>query len=54
MLIEMSRGGGLSLDIRFYMQKVVEHWSRLPKEVTTVPSLTQFQDCLDNALRPMV
>ncbi|KFZ63542.1 hypothetical protein N321_06335, partial [Antrostomus carolinensis] len=44
------------LDIRkrFFTQRVVEHWNRLPSEVVMAPSLTIFKKHLDNALRHMV
>ena len=39
---------------RFFTQRAVEHWNRLPWEVVTVPSLPTFKQQLDNALRHMV
>ena len=44
------------MDIRkkFFTQRVVEHWNRLPREAVTAPSLTLFKKNLDNALRDMV
>jgi len=34
--------------------RVVGHWNRLPREVATAPSLLEFKEHLDDALRPMV
>ncbi|KAJ7395039.1 hypothetical protein BTVI_158767 [Pitangus sulphuratus] len=58
-----TQGNGLKLcqerfrlDIRerFFTQRVVEHWNRLPRQMVTAPSLTQFKKGLDNTLRHMV
>ncbi|KFR08616.1 hypothetical protein Y956_00981, partial [Nipponia nippon] len=48
--------GRFRLDIRkkFFTQRVVEHWNRLPREAFTAPSLTIFKKHVDNALRHMV
>ncbi|KFQ91576.1 hypothetical protein Y956_00232, partial [Nipponia nippon] len=48
--------GRFTLDIRkrFFTQRVVEHWNRLPQEVVTLPSLTIFKKRLDNTLRHVV
>ncbi|KFQ96093.1 hypothetical protein Y956_04069, partial [Nipponia nippon] len=48
--------GRFRLDIRkrFFIQRVVEHWNRLPQEEVTAPSLTTFKKHLDNTLRHMV
>ncbi|KFR09223.1 hypothetical protein Y956_11896, partial [Nipponia nippon] len=45
---------GLDIRKRFFAQRVVEHWNRLPQEVVTAPSLTTFKKHSDNALRHMV
>ena len=46
------REGRFRLDIRrkIFTQRVVMHWSRLPKEVVDVPSLEVFKTRLDGAL----
>ena len=44
------------LDIRkkFFTGRVVSHWNRLPGEVVTAPSLSEFKERLDDALSHMV
>jgi len=39
---------------RFFTERVVSHWKRVPREVVTVPSLSEFKESLDDALRHMV
>ncbi|KFQ99212.1 hypothetical protein Y956_03741, partial [Nipponia nippon] len=48
--------GRFRLDIRkkFFIQRVVEHWNKLPREAVMAPSLTTFRNQLDNTLRHMV
>ncbi|KFO56268.1 hypothetical protein N302_03094, partial [Corvus brachyrhynchos] len=48
--------GRFRLDIRkrFFTQRVVEHWNRLPREVVTAPSLAEFKKRLGNALGHLV
>ena len=48
--------GGFRLDIRrkFFTQRVVMHWNRLPKEVVDAPSLEAFKAKLDVALGSLV
>lgn len=44
------------LDTRnhFFTERVVTHWSSLPREVVSVPSLTVFKRYLGNGLKTMV
>ncbi|KFU93648.1 hypothetical protein M959_01568, partial [Chaetura pelagica] len=44
--------GGVRLDIRkrFFTQRMVEHWNKLPRAVVTAPSLPEFKRRLDDAL----
>ena len=46
------RQGRFRLDIRrkFFTQRVVMYWSRLPKEAVDAPSLEAFKARLDLAL----
>ncbi|KFV05536.1 hypothetical protein N340_05494, partial [Tauraco erythrolophus] len=48
--------GRFSLDIRkkFFTQRVVRHWNRLPREVVDAPSLEVFKTRLDEALGNLV
>ena len=50
------RQGRFGLDIRkkFFIQTVVTHWNRLPKEVVDAPSLEAFKARLDMALGSLV
>ena len=50
------RQGRFRLDIRrkFFHQRVVTHWNRLPKEVVDAPSLEAFKARLDVALGSLV
>ena len=48
--------GKFRVDIRkrFFTERVVSHWNRLPWEVVTAPSLSEFKEHLDDALSHMV
>ncbi|KFV18170.1 hypothetical protein N340_00397, partial [Tauraco erythrolophus] len=48
--------GRFSLDIRkkFFTQRVMRHWNRLPREVVDAPSLEVFKARLDEALGNLV
>ncbi len=50
------RQGRFRLDIRrkFFTQRVVTHWNRLPKEAVDAPSLEAFKARLDAALGSVV
>ena len=50
------RQGRFRLDMRrkFFTQRVVTHWNRLPKEVVDAPSLEAFKARLDVALGSLV
>ena len=50
------RQGRFRLDIRrkFFTQRVVTHWNRLPKEAVDAPSLQAFKARLDVALGSLV
>ena len=50
------RQGRFRLDIRrkFFTQRMVTHWNRLPKEVVDAPSLEAFKARLDVALGSLV
>ncbi|KFZ61189.1 hypothetical protein N321_08089, partial [Antrostomus carolinensis] len=50
------RKGRLRLDIRrkFFTQRVVRHWHRLPREVVDAPSLEAFKARLNGALGSLI
>ena len=44
----------LGIRKRFFTERVVGPWNRLPREVVTAPSLSEFKERLDDALSHMV
>ena len=50
------RQGRLNLHVRrkFFTQRAVTHWNRLPKEVVGAPSLEAFKASLDVSLGSLV
>ncbi|KFW12607.1 hypothetical protein N326_00982, partial [Eurypyga helias] len=50
------KAGGFRLDIRkkFFLERVVRHWNRLPREAMDAPSLAVSKARPDEALRNLV
>ncbi|KFW07822.1 hypothetical protein N326_12877, partial [Eurypyga helias] len=50
------KAGRFRLDIRkkFFTERVVKHWHRLPREAVDAPSLEVFKARLDEALSNLV
>ena len=44
----------LAIRKRFFTERVAGHWNRLPREVITAPSLSEFKVRLDDALSHVV
>ena len=44
----------LDIKRKFFTQRVVTHWNRLPREVVNAPSLEAFKARLDVALGSLV
>jgi len=48
--------GKFRLDVRerLFIERAIGHWNRLPREVVTAPTLSEFKEHLDNTLSHMV
>jgi len=55
-LLSLVTQGESSMDIRkrFFTETVISHWKRLPREVASALSLSQFKEQLDDAFSHMV
>ena len=52
--METVRGFRLDIRKKFFTQRVVPPWNRLPEEVVDIPSLEAFKATLDVALGSLV
>lgn len=50
----LARQCPLDIRKRFFTERVVQHWNRLPRAAVTAPSLTEFKKCLGNTLGHVV
>jgi len=44
--------GKFKLDVRkkFFTERMISHWNRLPRQVVMEPSQSEFKECMDNTL----
>ena len=54
MILNLERRFRLNIRRKFFTQRVVTHWTRLPEEVVDAPSLEAFKARLDVALGSLV
>jgi len=44
----------LGIRKRFFPERVVGYWNRLPREGVTAPSLSKFKECLEDTFSHML